>query len=374
MIGLFLGILLVVVASPAWAQDDDDAEFGVLDGERLSNQLAGPKAKADDFRGKVTLVVYWDGDYNTARGWMPEVKKIQAEYYETGKFMVVAVQTGKEESAADLKDFASGFVLNFPVYQRIGLDDYDVKRPEGVDGPLMVLLDTKGKVVATYNSWQLFDAEGEVLLTGSKGTFAGKTITVLESTIEETIEASSEPSPLLEGVELDEFEGTEDQFQPGVSISRAFGQLERTARKDDDRGTEAKAMIAAINTWITTQTEELEALREENPAEALVKAEMLYTTIKGLDGDKEIWNIGEALRKNKNTADLVTLKELVAEANDLAFTEGNSSKFEKKVALIRRGVKIYCKRKDLEFADKQEAQDMLDNVRMPIESEEEEDD
>jgi hypothetical protein len=385
MLGIVVLASLTLLVMPVRAGDDgeldgDDERFSILDSHAATSQLAGPDAESDDFRGKVTLVVFWDGDYNSAKGWFDDVKSLQKKYYETGKFMVVATQTGDEESASDLRDFCKGYALNFPLYQKMALDGEPTRSPEVDHAPTMKLLDSEGNTICTYNGWYVRSTgEGGVLVKGAKGSFDGKAEFEMIDQIEAALEEVPIRSAILGNMELVEFEGAEALFQPGQSIERDYKKLARIAKKaeDDDpsaRELEAADMIDAIDEWAAEQVEMLEDMKDSDPAGALMKAEMLYVTLKGFDDDDDIRDIGREIRKDRNVGDLVTLINLVDEINDQFYIEGYSRDAQQSIGLLERSIKSYTERRDLDLGYQMEAKGLIRYLRLPVEAVEDLDD
>ena len=223
---------------------------------------------------------------------MPHLQVLQDKYAKTGKFTVI----GSHLQSADPTKFLKSKKITFPNYSQLRHPD---AQPRGI--PHMVLIDHKGKVL---KSGRVSDKE-----------------------IEAAIKEAAGSSPLWDSVDVVHHKRTVKNLQVGRPVKSTLSMLSVKAKKDDESGKEAKAIIDAVNSWGETELSNINKLKDSAPTKAYQKMEILNKTFYGLPLVKTLYPEMLKMKKDKYLAYLMNLRNQVNRLKSSGKVTENSKKF-----------------------------------------------
>ena len=223
---------------------------------------------------------------------MPHLQVLQDKYAKTGKFTVI----GSHLQSSDPSKFLKSRKITFPNYSQLRHPEAPAK---GI--PHMVLIDHKGKVL---KSGRVSDKE-----------------------IEAAIKEAAGSSPMWDSVDVVHHKRTVKNLQIGKPVRGILSTLASKAKKDDDAGKEAKAIIDAVNSWGEGELGEINKLKEKAPTKAYKRMELLNKTFYGMPLVKELYPEMLKMKKDKYLSYLMNLRNQVDRLKASKKITENSKKF-----------------------------------------------
>ena len=223
------------------------------------NYYSGPKITAADLKGKVVLVDCWGVNCPPCRRLLPRMEELWRSYRNKGFVLIGShCQGRKPEQVAELVEKNK---LTYPIYDWAGLVD----APSSGGGiPFLYVVDHRGKVV--------YGGHGEREATAA---------------LVNAISELGVPPSLLGDVPLKKYKSLERQVAWGRNattvIERLKADIKRGRRQfatdaEREQADEAEAILRAMAAARKEEREEIEDLKESNPAEALKRIKALTDT------------------------------------------------------------------------------------------------
>ena len=258
---------------------------------------------------------------------------MQKKHDASGKFSAFLsyVQRKSPEAVKFLNDKG----VNFPVYNQVRLPH----APCGRGIPHGVLMDHTGKVVAT-------------------GHFSR-----LASKIEELIKATPDPIPeILGDVTVKHCKSQAKRLGGTGSISMPLKELDRYAKRDNDKGKEAKAMAEAVRSWLDKEQTRLKELVGKQPARAALSLEAMVKRIKGLEGEEAMKAELKALAADKDVVALVKIVKGLDKVQAKIDDKGKSKSTERDLAKVKKKLAALLSQENLSEAVSAEAKALHDSL------------
>lgn len=330
-------------AGPGKKKTEPDKKTGPLDKAMPADIIYGPKITPATARGRVVFFQYWGINCSPCRASFPNLVAMQKKYAPSGKFTVIASHVQKDEKAA--RTFCRQMKVNFPVYHQLRLP----KAPCGKTIPSAYLFNHKGKIAGKGHPVTLYAKVGALVRAApaKSATKAGDAPT----------------SPMLKDVELDRLKYLEKTLIPGRSIRSTMAGLETKAKREDKTGSEAKAVLKSVKAWIIAQLEEAKGSSKTQPAKAMVKADMLVRTLRGMPGGKEAEAILKRLKSDRSVAMLASIVRSLDALKDRIEQRGPSKITKREATAVKGRISSFLRRRNLGDAVKAEAKEMLKSVK-----------
>ncbi len=345
-----VAVLVLAVGAPGQVKKKTDPnkkadpkkKTGPLDKAMPADIIYGLKITPETAKGRVVFFQYWGINCAPCRASFPNLVAMQKKYARSGKFTVIASHVQKDEKAA--RTFCRQMKVNFPVYQQLRLP----QAPCGSTIPSAYLFDHKGKIVGKGHPVTLYGKVGALVRAApaKSDTEAGDAAT----------------SPMLKDVELDRLKYLEKTLIPGRSIRSTMAGLETKAKRDDKTGAEAKAVLKSVNAWIIAQLQEAKRSSKTQPAETMVKADILARTLRGMPEGKEAEAILKPLKSDRSVAMLASIVRSLDALKDSIEQRGSSKTTKREVVALKGRTSSFLRRRNLDGAVKAEAKKLLESV------------
>ncbi len=226
------------------------AEAGKWNGLDDKSHCSGPKVTASDLNGKVVLVDCWGINCPPCRALLPSMEQIWKRFKHK-PFILLGDHCQKRDDKR-IAELVKANGLTYPIYQFCGL----AKAPSSGGGiPFLYVVNHRGKVVWHGRS------EREAV----------------EAVVNALGEIGAPPS-LCSGVSLKKYKALEKQLVLGKPVKNIISKLEGDIRRADskmasvavkEQAEEAKKILDAIKEGKENAKEEIAALVDTNPPEAL---------------------------------------------------------------------------------------------------------
>lgn len=271
----------LVVMAAAVGVEKAKATFADL---AQAQHLHGDVVKPEDLAGKVVFFEYWGVNCPPCRASFPHLVALQKKHAGSGKFTVLAshVQLDKEKAAR----FCQEQGANFPVYHQYR----EPAIPSVGYVPHAAIIDHAGKVVAS-----------------------GSPMGLLER-VDEFVKLVPERYFMLGKLEIKHWVAQAKKLGADKPVQPVLAPLRQAADGTDAKAEEAKAMVAAIEAYLTAQRERLKGLVAEQPARAWLVAQNLRRVIAGTDGEAEVAETLATLQQNAVAVRVAGLLKRIDEA------------------------------------------------------------
>ncbi|MCY2927611.1 MAG: hypothetical protein NT031_19660 [Planctomycetota bacterium] len=259
------------------------------------SQIYGPDFDPAAAKGHVVFFLYWGIEAGPNRACFTRMAEMQAKYAPTGRF--VAVASHVLEYAAPVRAFLKGSGANFPVFQYARPPAANLAPLQRSYGPGGTGQGT-GKIPMAY----LFDHTGKLVAEGPPEGLYAK--------VEALVRAAPMPlpnSPMIEGVDVQACRTQAMSLVPGKPVAEAFKALSARAKAAKPDAAEAQALLNKAQGWLAGETQRLEALTADKPAEALEPLRVLAATTAGMPEGKKPAELLAALQKDPNVAVLAKI-------------------------------------------------------------------
>ena len=295
-------------------------------------QIFGPEFDVAKAKGRVVFFEYWGINCPPCRASYPHLVEMQKKYGPSGRFQVVTshVQGLDDTVAPCLKKGG----VNFPVYQQF--------RPTAAA--------IQGFIPMAF----LFDHTGKLVASGSPVGLYGK--------VEALVRAAPAPlpdSPMIEGVEVQACRAQAMALVPGKPVAVACKALETRAKGQKADAAEAQALLDKAMGWIAAETERMEGLVKDKPAEALEPVRVLAATTAGMPEGKKPAELLVTLQKDPNVALLARIVQGQAMLAKVA-KEDETPEVRRRAAILKGQLQAFIKRTDVSPALAAEAAALAD--------------
>ena len=234
-----LAAALCAEGAVAWKNLDD------------ASHLTGGKIAPSDLAGKVVLVYSWDLEKQESVDLLKNVEKTWGAF-KTKKFMVVGSYVGAADVAKARA--AAKSRTSFPVYHLADLDPSP--RPKRGKPPFFCVVNQRGRVV-----------------------YAAKSEKEATAALVDAIGAIGTPVNLCGDVTFRKFKSLEKQIALGRNVSSIVAKLEKESKsKDADAASEAREILAAVESAKGDVKADIEIYREADPAEAVKIIQLFLKT------------------------------------------------------------------------------------------------
>lgn len=337
-------VLAVAAVGVEKKKTDPDKKTGPLDKAMPADIIYGPKITPETARGRVVFFEYWGINCSPCRASFPSLVAMQKKYAPSGKFTVIASHVQKDEKAA--RTFCRQMKVNFPVYHQLRLP----KAPCGRGIPSAYLFDHKGKIAGKGHPATLYAKVGALVRAAPART------------AEKTGAGAGASSPMLKDVELDRLKYLKKTLIPGRSIRSTMAGLQTKAKRDDKTGAEAKAVLKSVQAWIIAELQKAKGSSKTQPADAMVKADILARTLRGMPEGKEAEAILKPLKSDRNVAMLASIVRSLDALKVRIEQRGSSKTTKREVVALKGRTTSFLRRRNLGDAVKAEAKKLLESV------------
>lgn len=241
MKGLIFASVMVIAAV---------ANAGLWEGITDENYVGGPKITERDLLGKVVLYFVMNANESTEQA----ASRIQSLYksFDNKRFCVLGSWAGDKDAAAAV---LAKLKTTFPVYKGAKLAADTTKRDSGSSA----IVSPFGKVLAATTMHGGLNKDHEQILV-------------------EAISAVGLPPNIIPGVTLDKYKALKTKLKLGVNLKSVIKTLEKDVAKaekktataqDKAKAEEASSIISAIKDGKSEIYDNITALTDVNPEEAL---------------------------------------------------------------------------------------------------------
>lgn len=169
----------------------------------------------------------------------------------------------------------------------------------------------------------LFDHKGKVVGTGSSSQLLTQVEALLKA-------IPKPPPPILGGIKVKYCKIHEKSLLKGKAIAPILKYLKVLAKKDDDKGKEAKALIDVVNKYVESKTVRLKKEAEKSPARTLLESKKFYIQIRTMSSEKEIKGLVFTLKKDRNVNVLANIMKKVDSTQAKIAKKGSAGKSERR--------------------------------------------
>lgn len=226
------------------------ANAGLWEGITDENYVGGPKITERDLLGKVVLYFVMNANESTEQA----ASRIQSLYksFDNKRFCVLGSWAGDKDAAAAV---LAKLKTTFPVYKGAKLAADTTKRDSGSSA----IVSPFGKVLAATTMHGGLNKDHEQILV-------------------EAISAVGLPPNIIPGVTLDKYKALKTKLKLGVNLKSVIKTLEKDVAKaekktataqDKAKAEEASSIISAIKDGKSEIYDNITALTDVNPEEAL---------------------------------------------------------------------------------------------------------
>lgn len=226
------------------------ANAGLWEGVTDENYVGGPKITERDLLGKVVLYFVMNANESTEQA----ASRIQSLYksFDNKRFCVLGSWAGDKDAAAAV---LAKLKTTFPVYKGAKLAADTTKRDSGSSA----IVSPFGKVLAATTMHGGLNKDHEQILV-------------------EAISAVGLPPNIIPGVTLDKYKALKTKLKLGVNLKSVIKTLEKDVAKaekktataqDKAKAEEASSIISAIKDGKSEIYDNITALTDVNPEEAL---------------------------------------------------------------------------------------------------------
>lgn len=355
-------VAVLTIAAGALGEDkkktQPDKKTSPLYAAKLGDPIYGPKITPETLKGRVVFFEYWGVRCPPCRASFPHLVAMQTKYARGGKFTVIASHVQRDQKAA--RAFCRQQKVNFPVYHQLRLP----KAPCGRGIPSAYIFDHKGRIAAKGHPAALYSKVAALVRAAPAPARA-------DDEAPGPGKAPAVTSSMLADVELDRFKYLKKTLIPGRSIRSTMAQLETKAKRKDKTGSEAKAILESVKAWITAQLEEARELSKTRHAAAMVKAEMLTRTLRGMPEGKEAQTILKPLKADRNVLLLANIVRSLDALKARIEQRGPGRATKREAGALKSRISSFLKRRNLSDALKAEAKEMLKSAQELEEGEKE---
>lgn len=259
-------------------------------------QIYGPEFDPALAKGHVVFFLYWGIEAGPNRACFARMAEMQTKYAPTGRFVVVASHV--LEFGESVKAFLKKSGANFPVFQYARPSAAKLAALRGTYGAAAGGGQGTGVLPMAY----LFDHTGKLVAEGPPESLYAK--------VEALVRAAPMPlpnSPMIEGVDVQACRTQAMSLVPGKPVAEAFKALSARAKGTKPDAAEAQALLNKAQAWLAGETQRLEALTADKPAEALEPLRILAATTVGMPEGKKPAELLAGLQKDPNVAVLAKI-------------------------------------------------------------------
>ncbi|MCY2931555.1 MAG: TlpA disulfide reductase family protein [Planctomycetota bacterium] len=309
---------MIGIAAKPQAARGAQAAVNPLEGGQ-AKQIYGAEFDLAKGKGRVVFFEYWGINCGPCRASYPHLVAMQKKYGPTGRFVLVTSHAqGFDDTVVP---FLKKSGVNFPVYQQ--------------------LMPTAAVIQGYIPMAFLFDHTGKLVGSGAPGTLYGK--------VEALVKAAPMPlpdSPMIEGVDVQACRAQAMAMVPGRAVAEVLKALEARVKGAKADAAEAQALLDKARAWITAETERLEPLVTEKPAEVLEPVRVLAATTAGMTEGKKPAEFLATLQKDPNVAVLARIVQGQAMLAKVA-TEDQNPEYRRRVAMLKGQLEAFRKRTDV---------------------------
>jgi len=154
-----------------------------------------------------------------------------------------------------------------------------------------------------------------------------------------------------------------NELTDNTPFSRVLKALDRAAKKDDDRGAEAKAFAERLRQWIAKYTEAVIEKSAERPAKSVIEFDEYLKLVKGLDEEDAISDRKKELKRDRDVSALVAHYKSYDKILEYKRKSGKSRHTEAAEAKLVKRLEDFIEKKDLEEALLAEAKLLMGKLK-----------
>ncbi|MEO0477791.1 MAG: TlpA disulfide reductase family protein, partial [Planctomycetota bacterium] len=264
----------------------------------IGSHVTGPNFSGKQIKGKVVVIKYWGITCGPCLQAIPHTSEL-AKKYGHDKLVVIANQVwsaSDNRTAETWKGRAKNDMVM--VVNKGSLDGFS---PRGV--PRALIFDHTGKSV-----WEGHPGSMDKPLADAIANLPEAPEEPESASEESAAEASAGPQPIIAGFEPEFFVRESNLINAqNRNAASTLGRLRRATEQATDpaQAKEAKAIVAAVESWAKAKQDTIDATLKNDPATAYTVAEELHTLLKGDALADQASEVITAIRKDKPLFDAV---------------------------------------------------------------------
>ena len=255
------------------------------------DHVTGPKFSGKQIKGKVVVIEYWGITCGPCLAAIPHTTEL-AKKYGHDKLVIIANQSWSA-SNKNTKETWNNRAKNDMV---MVVNGGELKGYKTSSVPRALIFDHTGKSI-----WEGHPGGMDQALAEAIANLPEREEAPAEEESSEAKEQASGPAAIIAGITPEFFEVEINRINAqNRNVASTLDKLRRATERASDQAMidEAKAILAAVETWAKQQQATIDASRESDPATAYATAEALVDLLRGDDLAKQAGVVMNEIRKD----------------------------------------------------------------------------